>query len=385
MATVAKLASYITGERDGNKETLAVKAVPLEVAEDPHEGSAEHAPSEEPHASVEVVQHAVPPPPPPSKPQELPVDGPASTDPVHDFKKQFGPGYAALDFANELQKRRLAASGTPTTKPQHFDAQVLPGPLDHYKDHVTGGDTGGSAVVEQNIPKSFYPSHPPTGDSVQPWNQQGWPTAGQPSGYVAYPHSSHHVADAAGSDSAPEHATGEDHATHYDHSHEGVVPGSQLPQPSEGTPDAEPVPEAAEPAATSHVMYSDAPENHQGPRYRREAEADADEAFYVRVHHPASEADLDLRGQKLETGPVAECVAKIYCTMAARPTVFGPRSANMTEYLRNVEVVNGNLGMIFFKQASAAGSANEDCEALFEKCTFTAEKLKDIIDGNYPN
>ncbi|KAL1415949.1 hypothetical protein MTO96_028541 [Rhipicephalus appendiculatus] len=54
-----------------------------------------------------------------------------------------------------------------------------------------------------------------------------------------------------GSDSTPEHATGEDHATHDDKHHEGVVPGSQLPQQSKGTPDAEPVPETTEPTPAS--------------------------------------------------------------------------------------------------------------------------------------
>lgn len=373
--------------------------------------------------------------PPPSKPQELPVEGPASTDPVHDFKKQFAAGFAALDFANQLEKRRLAASGTPTMKPQQFDAQVLPVPLDHYKDYVTGGDTGGSlmrvAVVAQNIPKHFNSPQPPTGDTAQPWNQQGasevhpeqpmeqpqtqdsrtepasqsysaeqhqghvfpyggW-QAGQPSGYVAYPHSSYHVADAAGSDATHEQTTGDEHATHYDKHPDGVVPGSQFPQHSEGTPDAESVPETAEPTPTSHMMESNAPDNHQGPRYRREANVDADGVYFARGHPPVPKADLDLSSRELRTGPLknikvldlTDCLAKVFCTMAARPNVFGSRSANVTEYLRNIEKVHGDPGMMFWKQASAAGSANEDCEALFKKCTPPAEQLKELIDGNY--
>ncbi|KAL1415950.1 hypothetical protein MTO96_028542 [Rhipicephalus appendiculatus] len=171
LATTAKLASYITGEGDG-KETIIVK----DDIVDPDEGGAEHAADEQPDVSVEVIQPAGVPAPPPSKPQELPVDGPASADPVHDSKKQFGGGYAALDFANQLEKRRLAAISSTTTKPQQFDSQVLPVPLDHYKDYVTGGDTGGSlmrvAVVAQNIPKPFYSSQP-TGDSAQPWKPAG--------------------------------------------------------------------------------------------------------------------------------------------------------------------------------------------------------------------
>ncbi|XP_075721835.1 uncharacterized protein LOC142765144 [Rhipicephalus microplus] len=153
----------------------------------------------------------------------------------------------------------------------------------------------------------------------------------------------------------------------------------------QGTPDAEAVAETAEGAPGSQVTYSEGLENRQGPRYRRQADIDEDEVFYVRIRHPVPKADLDLRDHEMETEPVAECVAKIYCTMAARPTVFSPQSANMTEYLRNPEGVNGNPNMIIFKQASAAGSANEGCEALFEKCTYTTENLKEIIHGNYPN
>ncbi|KAH8027653.1 hypothetical protein HPB51_007203 [Rhipicephalus microplus] len=407
MATAAKLASYITGER-GSKDAVTAK----DVAKDSYERVTVHVPSEEPEASVEVVQQAGPPLPPPPKPQELPVGGPASTDPVHDFKNQFGAGYAALDFANELQERRKAAGSVPITRPQHFDAKVEPGLQNHYKDYVAGSDTGaygdsaqpwsqqGASHVHFEQPMEQHPHQPQTHESMnEPSSQSysgeqhqgamfpytGWPAGGQPSGNAAYPHSSYHVSDATGPDSASEHATSEHHATHYDKHYEEVVPGSQVSHHSKGTPDAEPVAETADAAQASQVTYSDDPENRQAPRYRRQADIDEDEVFYVRIRHPVPKADLYLRDHEMEAEPVAECVAKIYCPMTARPTVFGPQSANVTEYLRNPEVVNGNPDMIIFKQASAAGSANEGCEALFEKCTYTTENLKEIIDGNYPN
>ncbi|KAL1415951.1 hypothetical protein MTO96_028543 [Rhipicephalus appendiculatus] len=406
----------------------------LEDIVDPDEGGAEHTADEQPDVSVEVIQPAGAPAPPPaplpSKPQELPVDSPASTDPVHDFKQQFGAGYAALDFANQLEKRRLAAISSTTTKPQQFDAQVIPVPLDHYKDYVTGGDTGGSlmrvAVVAQNIPKLSYSSQP-TGDSAQPWNQQGgsqvhlgqsteqqqqpqtqdsrieqssqsysgeqhqghifpytgWPNDAQLSGYVAYPHSSYHVPDASGSDSTPEHATGEGHAAHYDKHHEGVVPGGQLLQHSKGTPDAESVPETTESTPASHVMESDASKAQQGPRYRREAVAHGDRIVLVKGRPAEPEADVLTQGpfKGVRVLDLTECMAKVFCTMAARPDVFGPQSANVTEYLRNVEEYKDS-GMYFWKEASDAGSANKDCEDLYYRCTLPAESLKELIDGS---
>ncbi|KAL3226217.1 hypothetical protein MRX96_025133 [Rhipicephalus microplus] len=362
MATAAKLASYITGER-GSKDAVTAK----DVAKDSYERVTVHVPSEEPEASVEVVQQAGPPLPPPPKPQELPVGGPASTDPVHDFKNQFGAGYAALDFANELQERRKAAGSVPITRPQHFDAKVEPGLQNHYKDYVAGSDTGAY------------------GDSAQPWSQQGASHVHfeQPYGTASTPAADPRAGRREDNRPAtprtrtlrttsltpqvptllPEHATSEHHATHYDKHYEEVVPGSQV----------------------SHHSKATIQRTARAPRYRRQADIDEDEVFYVRIRHPVPKADLYLRDHEMEAEPVAECVAKIYCPMTARPTVFGPQSANVTEYLRNPEVVNGNPDMIIFKQASAAGSANEGCEALFEKCTYTTENLKEIIDGNYPN
>ncbi|KAL1415948.1 hypothetical protein MTO96_028540 [Rhipicephalus appendiculatus] len=74
-------------------------------------------------------------------------------------------------------------------------------------------------------------------------------------------------------------------------------------------------------------------------------------------------------------------MAKVFCTMAARPTVFGPQSAKVTEYLRNVEGRN-DPGMAFWKEACVAGSENKDCEALYYRCTLPAENLKELIDSS---
>ncbi|KAL3226216.1 hypothetical protein MRX96_025132 [Rhipicephalus microplus] len=378
LATTAKLASFITGGGGGH-ETIIEK----DDVVDPDEGGAELAAAEQPDVSVE--------------PQELPIEGPASTDPVYDFKKQFAPGYAALDFANQLEKSRIAAHSRTTPKPQKFDSQVLPVPLEDYKDYVTGGNTGGSlmrvAVPEEQQQHQSQTQGSRNGPSSQSYSGEhhqahifpygGWPTEGQLPGYVAYPYSSYPVADTAGSDSATEQVTGEDQATQLDTQHEGVIPGSQLPEHSNGTPDAEPVQETAEPTPASQVE-SGVPETTQGPRSRREADPE-DEVVDVTGRPDGPEAD------QLRSGPLkdikvldlTECLAKVFCTMTARPGVFGPQSANVTEYLRSLDQGRNDPGMAFWMEASEAGSASQDCEALYYRCTLPAEQLKELIDSSY--
>ncbi|XP_070377317.1 uncharacterized protein [Dermacentor albipictus] len=418
LATTAKLASYLTGDR-------AVKAtVDLKVADDPDAGAEQAVVEEAAHeVPVPEVQQA-----PPAKPQELPV-APASDEEAHDFKKHFAAGYAALDFANQLEQRRLASAAS--TKTQQFDAPVLSLPLEHYKDYVTGGETGGSlmrvAVVAQDVPKPFYSSQP-NHDSAQPWNQQGaappalpeqpvgqqqqqqlqppsiqgssagpapafsgdhqshiFPYSGwqpaQPYGYGAFQPSSYD-APATASDGLPEPPTGDASPTPPAAEHQGedvVIPGSQFPQLSEGAPDAESAPDAAEATPSTHSLESDVPEEQQGPRYRRDV--DSEEADTTSFPVPGT--NLTIYGQDIETyfgyvkaHDTTQCLAKIFCTMAANPNVFGTNATAMTDFFRSYRPLPSHTAVIFYKAASAAGAANADCNALFTKCAMSVQEMR---------
>ncbi|XP_075556828.1 uncharacterized protein LOC142588901 [Dermacentor variabilis] len=423
LATTAKLASYLTGDR-------AVKAtVDLKVADDPDAG-AEQAVVEGAASDVPVpeLQQA-----PPAKPQELSV-APASDEEAHDFKKHFAAGYAALDFANQLEKRRLASAAS--TKTQNFDAPVLSLPLEHYKDYVTGGETGGSlmrvAVVAQDVPKPFYSSQP-SHDSAQAWNQQGAPPAlpeqpvgqqqqlqqpptqgssagpapafsgdhqshifpysgwqsAQPYGYGVFQPSSYDV-PATASDGLPEPSTGDASPTPSAVEHHGedvVIPGSQFPQLSEGTPDAESAPDAAEATPSTHSLESNVPEEQQGPRYRRDVDAEGADT----TSFPVPGTNLTIYGQDIETyfgyvktHDTTECLAKIFCTMAGHPNVFGTNGTDMTDFFRSYRPLPSHTAVTFYKEASAAGAANADCDALFTKCAMGLDQMRVAFNHDVP-
>ncbi|XP_049526220.1 uncharacterized protein LOC125946631 [Dermacentor silvarum] len=421
LATTAKLASYLAGDR-------AVKAtIDLKVADDPDAG-AEQAATEGPAVDVPiaVLQQA-----PQVKPQEL-SSAPASDEEAHDFKKHFAAGYAALDFANQLEQKRLATAAS--TKTKNYDAPVLSLPLEHYKDYVTAGETGGSlmrvAVVAQDVPKPFYSSQP-NHDSAQTWNQQGaspalpeqqveqqqqqpptegssagptptfsgypqghifpysgWPSA-QPSGYPAmFQQSSYDVpADAppqpSNGDAA--HHAGESSSPAPEHHDDVVIPGSQFPQLSEATPGAESAPDTAEATPSTLSLESDVSAEQQGPRYRR------DVVYAEEVSFQVPGTNLTIHGQDIEayfryvkTHDTTECLAKIFCTMAAQPTVFGSKGVDMTEFFRSYQPQPNHTSVAFYKEASAAGAANADCDTLFSRCPMSADQMKAAFNHDMP-
>ncbi|KAL1415952.1 hypothetical protein MTO96_028544 [Rhipicephalus appendiculatus] len=393
LATTARLASFLVGDR-------AVKAtIDLKVAGDPEE-TTEQAVIEEPAIAgpTEVVHHDEES---PAKPQLIITT--ASDEEVNNFKKQFSAGYTVLDYANQLEKRRLA--GAASTKPHYFDAPVLTLPLEHYKDFVTGGETGGSlmrvAIVPQDIPKPLFASPGLSGEQQEqlqptednktgaaptlPEDQQqdhifpysGW-QAVPPSGYSTYPQSSYQLPAAASEADAQtldshddDDYTVEVNSTAPIEQGDVVIPGSQFPEPSsEGTPDAAtPLPETGVPD--------------QQPRKRRDVADAVEEEDDDPTSFPVPGTNLTIRGADVETyfrylkkHDVSECLAKIFCLMAARPAAFGTNGTMMTEFFSSYRPMPGHVSIAFYKEASAAGSQGGDCHELFDKCTMSVEEMK---------
>ncbi|XP_077523378.1 uncharacterized protein LOC144134311 [Amblyomma americanum] len=404
LAAAARMASYFSGDRavkatvdlkvaDGPTPPEPVKEGALEEpVEEPVEEPAEEAievpvPGPVKEVSVEQVvgapaeEHAQPP--------QLSVE---HVDPqqVYDFKKQFEAGYAALDFANQMEKRRLAGAASTSIYPQRYEPPVLSLPLEQYKEFVSAGTTGGElmrvAVVAQNAPQpSYFSSHPgslpwaeheqgvvPTQLDTPPEQQPEAPPTHQlsteapqeqqlsseePALHVgpAPPEGQSHIfpygewqtfpprqdspsysydIPTPASDAAPESSPPTSSPLPPVVSEHVVVPGRRLP-PSI-TPDLASGPE--------DVLYTSAKESETpqqttfadglGPRYRREV---AEEGDAMPVEVPALNATVS--GQEVEQyfhfikqHDKDDCLAKFICTLVSKPGEFGSRATEVDAF-----------------------------------------------------
>ncbi|XP_070377268.1 uncharacterized protein [Dermacentor albipictus] len=71
-------------------------------------------------------------------------------------------------------------------------------------------------------------------------------------------------------------------------------------------------------------------------------------------------------------------LAKFFCVAAARPTVSGPDSAKTPEGLGSYVPKFSDRAFAFYRNSSAAGGSNEDCETLFVSYAISVE-LSEIL------
>ncbi|XP_049526223.1 uncharacterized protein LOC125946632 [Dermacentor silvarum] len=290
LAARTKLATHFA-----SKQAVKAPADP-KVADDPDAGAE--------NAVTEV---------PPAKSQELSA-APASDEEVHDAKKRFTAGYAAPDFAKQLEKKRLATR----KRMQDFAAAIISLPLDYYKmkHYLAAGDTRGSLtrviIVEKGVTTLLYTSEPKY-FTAQAWVQE----------------------DA--SPTLPEQPAKQ-----------------QQQQSNEGS--------SAGPAS----MFSG---------YHRHKFIDTTR-FPV---HGVNFTNFSLKNVSYRE--LMECTGKVLCTMAARPSVFGPISVNVTESFSSYKPPYSSAGLAYFKLSSDAGRDNEDCENFFSYCRLSAKMIKILFDS----
>ncbi|KAL3229843.1 hypothetical protein MRX96_048531 [Rhipicephalus microplus] len=361
LATTARLASYLTGDRAVKATVdLKVAAVPEETTEEAAIGAPVVA------GPLEVVHHDEES---PAK-QHLTITT-LSDEELNNFKKQFTTGYAALNYADQLQKTHRA--GAASTKPQYFTQPVIL-PLEDYKGYVNGGQTGGElmrvALLAQDIPKPFFPSQDLSGaqqEQAQLNSSYQLPAAATD-------------ADTQSLDSHDD-ITVEVNSTGPIRHDEIVIPGSQFPEQTiEGTSDAEPALEGAAVVATPSPETA-VPD--QESRQRRDVADGEEEADDDQTRFPVPGTNLTIQGADVETyfrylkkHDASECLAKIFCLMAARPAAFGTNGTMMTDFFTSYKPMPGHTSIAFYKEASLAGSQGGDCHDLFDKCTMSVEEMK---------
>ncbi|XP_077536842.1 uncharacterized protein LOC144149189 [Haemaphysalis longicornis] len=419
LAATARLASYLTGNR-AVKASVALKvadAPPPEVVEpvalDVAEGPVEEVIVEPPHAFPQGAAA-------PLNPPEVSLSsGVVPDEDVHDFKKHFAAGYAALDFANQRERERYAAAG----QQQHLQAPVIALPLEQYKDFVSAGTTGGElmrvAVVAQEVPQAYYSSHPdslpeqaqpqlhqlqteeptsktgpapplaqggqshifPYGEwqpSTEVQEAQG-PAFGLPADSPDLPSDSGAAdtyADGASSSPVPQAA----------HQEDIVIPGSQLPL-AMSQADAQAHSDAVEEAAAApsahpddeaHAQQEGEEEESSQPRYRRDT-ANEDPVSIPGINGTVSVQDLEDYFHFIRMHDKENCLAKFICTMANQQPEFGEDATDVFGFFREYEPLPSHTSVWFYKDAATAGNSNGDCAALYDTCRMSVEEMKSVL------
>ncbi|XP_075554209.1 uncharacterized protein LOC142587222 [Dermacentor variabilis] len=170
-----------------------------------------------------------------------------------------------------------------------------------------------------------------------------------------------------------------------------VVTGSPVPQLPEDAPDAESVSDVAEATPSTRSLDSYMCEEQGGIIYRcgvdvDEEGLDTSRCAIRRVNCPA----VSPHGVNMNVSSagvhdllhMAGQLAKLFCMVAARPTASGPDSANTPEYLSWYEPKFSDRAFAFYRNASAAGGSNADCETLFVNFAISVE-LTEIFSKSF--